>query len=275
MAFWSRKKVLVFGDSHTEALSQALQQYGQPARRITIETMYQKRPLKNGKSIGDTDLPDFLERIRLLGPDDMIVSMIAGNFHNAVGIVQHPVPFDFLMPGEDREPEDGVALVPYHVMEAFFRQNLEGQYRILRRFRRRSKACVCQLMAPPPKGDADFILNRPSTFHQMGIGEKGVSPRGLRLRLWQLQARVMEQLCSEYEVSLIQVPAVSQGEDGFLKPEYYAADATHANAAYGALLADQIKHLVKTRTGRKTSPDMGRPGRNAAQGETTERKKSA
>lgn len=256
--FFRKRRVLVFGDSHVEALQQALQERGATRRGITIEAFYRKVPAMNGGFRGDTTLDEFKERAQELGPKDMVVSMLRGNVHHMVGMVQHPEPYDFLLPGDDTSPEDGKTLIPYKVLEDFFLRRLGKDTEPVHFFRRRTDACVCHLMAPPPKEGTKHIMQGPQVFLLMHIKELGVSPAPLRQKFWQLQKRVMEQIFADYEVPLIPVPKECLSERGFLREEYSAPDATHANKEYGKLLIKQIEKLVRAQTGKKTSKAMGR-----------------
>lgn len=243
MANIEKRRILVFGDSHVQAVQQALTD-GAASGRYGVEVYFRKIVRQNGETIGSTSQEEIVERISGLGPRDLAVSMLMGNFHHVAGLVQHPVPFDFLLPGEDRKPESGCRPVPFRVMEAFFENNLRPNNRILRQLVPLSAAPIRHLMAPPPKADEALIMKRPEIFKDLGIFERGISPAPLRLRLWHLQARVMARLCAEFGAPLVGVPEGAQCPDGFLKPEYCAEDATHANAGYGALVIKQIEAIM-------------------------------
>ena len=45
-------------------------------------------------------------------------------------------------------------------------------------------------------------------------------------------------------MGFVPAPAAAFNEDGFLARKYYFDDATHANAAYGALVVEQIKMIL-------------------------------
>ena len=52
---------------------------------------------------------------------------------------------------------------------------------------------------------------------------------------------VTDELCRKAGVIFVPTPEESINEHGFLKKEFYAEDATHANQFYGALLLSYIQ----------------------------------
>ena len=76
------------------------------------------------------------------------------------------------------------------------------------------------------------------------VAEAGVNRAATRLKLWKLEMRVLAYLCAEWTIQLLLPPAEAQTAEGFLKPEYYANDATHANAAYGELVLRQLEAVA-------------------------------
>jgi hypothetical protein len=65
--------------------------------------------------------------------------------------------------------------------------------------------------------------------------------------MWQLQVDVLRRLTEEWDVQLLPPPAQALDAQGYLAPAYYADDATHANAAYGELLIEQVTGLLLSR----------------------------
>jgi hypothetical protein len=52
---------------------------------------------------------------------------------------------------------------------------------------------------------------------------------------------VLEDICQEIGVEVLGPPSGALDEDGFLLPEFYASDATHANPSYGELVVTQAE----------------------------------
>ncbi|WP_020399988.1 SGNH/GDSL hydrolase family protein [Kordiimonas gwangyangensis] len=234
---------MVFGDSHVAAVQDAFGDYSPRNAELEISVHARARKTEDGGTAGDTPQAEFFAAIRDLDPADIIISMTRGNFHNFVSLVQHPVPFDFQMPGEDC-PEGEATLIPFKVLEGSFEIGLRRDLRMMVRIKEGSKAAVFQLAPPPPKGNLDLIRQYPGPFKKLGLLQHGLSAPSLRVKVWRLYNLMLKRLCDEVGVIFVPVPDGCQGEDGCLKLEYYAPDATHANGAYGRLLLEQIEGIA-------------------------------
>jgi hypothetical protein len=237
----NRPRVLVFGDSHSHAVQRAAAKRKGKGQPVPL-TVYRLLKEKNGSHIGDTVFENFLARIRDLGPEDLVISMIGGNQHAVLSTIQHPRPFDFFMPKAPCEPAQGVEIVPYRALVELFATGLrKGDGEFLKAIRNATKARVVHIVPPPPKGDNAFIeKHHESLFANAGIASHGVSPPELRLRFWKLQARILSRLCKQLGIELLLPPRVAVA-GGFLRPSYYANDATHANWRYGERLIREIE----------------------------------
>jgi hypothetical protein len=98
------------------------------------------------------------------------------------------------------------------------------------------------VIPPPPKSDNAFIQENHETLFASGnIASHGVSSPALRMKFWTLQARVLEKICTEMGIEVMAPPAAARDKSGFLKRDYYANDATHANHSYGELLLREVE----------------------------------
>lgn len=239
-------KVLILGDSHIQALKHAWTKRAGSTSGVAFSVHVLAR-VKNGVDIGDISLEAAISMVSALSGKDLVVCGIGGNQHNVLGIVQHPVPFDVFDVGDEAMViAPGVQCVPNAALSDVFEARLKGTHeaRILE-IRRAAKCPVYHLAPPPPKEDSAHILKHHGpVFARAGIEEKGVSPAALRLRLWKVQSRVLRELCARWEVGLVPVPAAAMCPKGFMGREYYADDATHANAAYGELVLSQLEQLA-------------------------------
>ena len=115
------------------------------------------------------------------------------------------------------------------------------------------------LGTPPPKADNEAI--RRGTRVHADVFAKLASDRGLdpekaqlapaclRLKLWWLLQRMMRETAERLAVEFWPVSVSAMTEEGYLRPEYWAEDATHANAAYGALMLDEYEKRLFTLVG--------------------------
>lgn len=196
--------------------------------------------------LGDISLEQGIRAARSLGPDDVLVSVIGGNQHAVFSTIRHPQPFDFLLPdegGQSLPAAAGAELVPYRVLREYFSGWIrQGDGETIGALRRSTSARVVHLLAPPPKRDNGWIEQHHDTFFASeGIGMLGISAPELRMKFWLLQNHAVEDTCSELGIEVIGPPQEACDSDGFLAPNCYAGDATHANVRYGELVLRQLE----------------------------------
>jgi len=105
-------------------------------------------------------------------------------------------------------------------------------------------ACrVVHMMAPPPKRELGrerkkFVSpDGEVTFRQFG------SP-WTRLAIWRMEAEIVASHLEQFGIESCPLPERVHDPDGFLLPEFSAVDVTHANAAYGALVLEQLEAMM-------------------------------
>lgn len=239
------RKILIVGDSHTDAIKRALK-----LRKANIPhyiSAYRFSKLKDGQPFGDMSLEDVAAQAQQMEADDVLVSTIGGNQHQVFGLIQHPRPFDFHLPGSDLPMQPESEVIPYRMMWDVFAGGLRGRDGTQMRHLREAASCrMIHLTPPPPKEDEAHILRRfEAHFAKAGLAEHGVTAAPVRLKLWMVQVAALEDLCAELGVTLLPPPPGTQTEAGFLRPEFYADDATHANVDYGLLVIRQVEALVE------------------------------
>lgn len=235
-------RIVLFGDSHSHAVQRAIEKREGKNQPVPL-VAYRLLKEKNGRHIGDTSFENFLKSIGKLGPDDVVLSVIGGNQHAVYSTIQHPQQFQFLEPGETASADPSLAIIPYRALEAAFATGLRrGDGKSLKAIRAATVARVVHIMPPPPKADNAFIEeHHESLFAREGLASRGVSPPELRLKFWKLQTRVLETLCAEFGIEVMMPPAPTIDERGFLRPYYYAPDATHANWRYGERVIREVE----------------------------------
>ena len=261
----------MLGDSHIHAIKEALEARGPAsaapfrieARRLFKikeisapgeATPQRRRPWFFGRTrrdrqtralVGDISAREALRILRSLGPDDVLVSVIGGNQHAVFSTIQHPQPFDFILSGENKAdaPADGAEIIPFRTLYEYFRSSLRNNDgETVAELRRSTAARVVHLLTPPPKRENEWIEQHHDTFFaREGIAASGVSPPALRMKFWRLQNRAIEAICGELGVEVLGPPESACDPDGFLLRDYYAGDATHANARYGELVLQQLE----------------------------------
>jgi hypothetical protein len=241
----SRKTVLVLGDSHTQALASAHKaRAGREPKPDDVQfEIHWLAKRKREIRIGDLELAEADERATQLQSDDMMVISIAGTLHNVLGLLQHDKPFDLYTRGESTTPVEGRVVVPENALWDMFKGMTDPKKKILA-LRRKARCPVYHLATPPPKEDGEFIKARVARYRDRLVAEAGVNAPATRLKLWKLEMRVLAHVCAEASMHLVLPPVEAQTPEGFLKPEYYCNDATHANAGYGELVLRRLEALA-------------------------------
>jgi len=234
---------MVFGDSHAHAIQRAIAKRegkGQPVPLAAHRLLKDK----NGVRIGDIGFEAFLKLASGLGPDDLVVSMIGGNQHAVYSTVQHRHRFDFFSPDVDFIDEAAPQIIPYRAIEDVFDTGLRtGDGRSLEALNAATKARIVHVLSPPPKEDSAHIVQYHETAFKKDLPKRGVSAAELRLKFWKLQSRVMRRICSELDIEVMEPPKRAVDEAGFLRSEFYAADATHGNWRYGERIIREVERL--------------------------------
>lgn len=233
------KKTTIIGDSHILAIKEALaKRGGENLGEVMIDRLEQMKDGVLREGVAESALEGIASSA---APSDLIVSVFGGNQFNVFGLMRHPEPFDFVDVDEPDDLDAEARVIPLKIMEATFERFVRGRDGKLLKKLAGGKATVIHLEPPPPKDDDSFILGNAETyFKRLDITSIGLSKPSLRKKLWRLQSRVMKALCDELGVAFIEAPQSTIDASGFLKRDYYGRDATHANAAYGAAVLEQI-----------------------------------
>lgn len=239
----SAPRISVFGDSHTVALRRA-QQYSRSPRYEQVR-VNRIRKEKDGKLVGDSSLADFCREIRGFGPDDIVCSAVGGNQYAIVSTVRSIVDYDFLASPDD-ELHANTQMVPRRVLQGYLESGIrETIGPVLREISKSTSARVFHLIPPPPKQDNEFIAaHAEGYFADVGLQDFGPTRPDLRLKCWKMQLAALVALCRELAIGLIMPPPKAVTLEGYLSPEYYAKDVTHANRRYGAAVIEQILEIA-------------------------------
>jgi hypothetical protein len=252
IARWAGKvplrRIAIFGDSHTVALSSALAFRSDSLKPAlpNIE-LYRLRKLKGETVLGDTDLDEFCSKISNFNGEDFVFSAIGGNQYAVVSTVRAPPYFDLALPkGVPSQSESSASIIPYRVLESYIANgvvNSDGP--MLKRIRSATRARVFHLTPPPPKQDNAFLKQfHEARFAAEGMGDLEPHAPELRLACWNIQRKVLATLCGEIGIELLPPPPVAVGAEGFLERHYYSKDVTHANRRYGEQVLRQIAEVA-------------------------------
>jgi len=233
--------ILLFGDSHSHAVHLAVKNRLSNGRPVPLDVFRQLKK-KNGRRVGNISFDAFLQRATQLGRRDIVLSAMGGGLHATFSTSQHPQPFDFFMPDHPAVPCDGIEIVPYQALRAYFSKRIsKGVGRKLEALRRATDARLLHLIPPPPKRNRKHIAQyQKMLFTQQRIDALEVSEPELRLKSWLLHARVLRKFCRTRGIGVLMPPPETM-RDGFLRREFYAGDTAHANWRYGEIVLRTVE----------------------------------
>ena len=236
--------VMVIGNSHTRAIKESLKGEDDWIAKQAPNVAFDVGWVYNEKiegSVGDITTTVALERAAALGKADVIVLSIAGTQHNVLGLLQHDIPYD--VAPFDTEPGVRRTIIPRTMLRAEFENLVRGR-RLIPIFEKTTIAAVYHLATPPPKKDEAYIRARMARYRGTSLAASSLNPPALRMRMWEVEMEALAGVCAEWGIGFIGAPPQARTPEGFLRTEYYGADATHANPAYGRLVLEQLADLA-------------------------------
>jgi hypothetical protein len=240
-------RAVVIGQSHVHAIAQALNGAAGGDQGISVYR------------IGDGPMPSACNLIGSMGDATALVAKlpadtpvflsILGAYHNILGLLRAGDDFDFLLDERDGVDSDVPVHIPHRAVASAFGRQLTTANKI-RRLRDSAKSPVHLLSTPPPKRSNEFMMERflrsnKSVYRGRSIEEAGIERPEVRLKLWKLESRLIQDWARAEGMAFVPAPPQSFDKAGYLREEFYFDDATHANAAYGSLVVDQIKRLAE------------------------------
>lgn len=239
------RALLVIGQSHVAAFRDAAR-----TRRERDPAAPRTRVIHTGEPHyapelvgGDALAPPLADAIRdqIARHDPLVISVTGGNVHNVLGLIRHRRPFDFRLSHEPSPPLDDTAeLLVEGLVSATLARMMAQDLTRLRALRALVGPFV-HVESPPPLRDDRFIAAAADQFFRdADIARLGVSPAGLRYRLWRLASRLFRAEVAALGCRFVAVPDAAKDEAGFLRPDL-AADATHGNGRYGDILIDALQ----------------------------------
>lgn len=178
------------------------------------------------------------ERIEKFRPD-AILGMINGQEYQVISIVNHPVRYDFALPGSDEWFDDTAELVPHAVIRAELTRLTQLAVTIFVDELKRLTDCPFYLVTPPPPiPDENHILAYPGPFAEQAK-TFGISPAPFRRKMWRLYRDILRQEGTKSGALVLDPPRVSM-EDDYLAPDYWPKDPIHGNLKYGHAVFDMV-----------------------------------
>lgn len=196
-------------------------------------------------------------RLRELSDQHEVILSWQGN--QAAQFLFAPEPdFDFVSSTLVSAPVDTRALVvAERAVRTLFEKSFAGLRVVIEQLRAGDHPCAITVLGTaPPKGDnarlranlhVEPYFAKLALSRNMELADVPLSNPMLRLKLWSL---IQQMTCEVAEASgcvFVPVPADAQDDQGFLRPEFWAGDITHANHAYGRLQLSQLMDDTSSR----------------------------
>lgn len=237
--------IAIIGNSHVNCVAHALAMPNCPhAERVQVINLNQEEHLARA-FLREADPSPLIDRIRERQVDDAPTfwcMMIGGNEHNIRGLLRHPRHFDFVVPHRpDLFLDETAERLTYGFVRATFDRILSHYKPGLSALRDRAELPVLSIESPPPKGDDDFVKANLDKYFHDNMEDLRLSGRDMRLKMWIVRSEAMRALCQNSSLEYLHGLEGTTDTDGFLLPEFWPRDATHANREYGRLL---IEHVV-------------------------------
>ena len=173
---------------------------------------------------------------------DCVFSFVGGIFHSSLALRRHPQPFDFVLPEAPGLPlESGADVIPADAMREAMTRRLESHLRLIETIVLTARGPVYQFESPPPAAEG-WITQRLTKREIRGDRDAPLAGRFLRYKLWRLNSSIFRDYAERAGARFVSRPQGAVDDEGFLRGEF-CKNAVHANAAYGALLLEQMRSL--------------------------------
>ena len=252
----SKPTFIFVGHSHIGALKQAtLKSRDLPQSSMFFNCLHdlKDKPLIGQSENGDASLNEYI----LQGLHDavdkshspIIFSLLGGNEHNKISLLEHPEPFYFLMPGENPAEEtidSQRVFIPYRQMYDIMYSRTNFFFDVLDLIRKEFSVPIYHIESPPPIGSDSHIIKHLDPYFEKQERSNLISSRQLRKRMWRLSSQTYIDHCVKSDIPFIPAPASSLDCEGFLDPKGYPNDATHGNSWYGEeVITDLVRRFPK------------------------------
>jgi hypothetical protein len=260
-AFRKKRAAIIIGDSHYGALAGAAERTIPCDANIEADAElfifnawkhglnYPYAMAQDGLWVLNPELKTRLEEITQKFEHCQIFMLFGGGHHSALTMLQHPRPFDFVLPPEPSLPnEESTEMLPYGFVFDLLSHIVAVSLRNMRCIKDAFLGLDCyQIESPAPNGDDQFVLHNLGEWFQKTFPPERltrVAPRLLRYKMWRVHSLIIEEECAKIGVLFERVPRSSLIHDKFLAAEYYGSDSTHASPLYGRLVLDQIERRL-------------------------------
>jgi hypothetical protein len=242
------KAIFCVGSSHIQALWQGHNSLTCAGKAGCFDTWKQIGTISHFEA-GEYVLSDALDAEFAAIMSEVEVSEIflcCGGAEHADIALFNIWPFDFYMPDDDPQQERiaDSEVIPYDVMLATCAAVISRSVPFVQRIRSLSSLPMYHILPPPPSAIADPAKAVLAPGFREMKDRYGFMPPRLRQRVWRVCCVAARQIYEEMGISIIEPPAEALDENGFVAPQYQTLDMTHANSAYGELVASRMLSIA-------------------------------
>src|SRR5579864_7174883 len=230
--------IFVMGHSHLEAIEAAFQKMEKDATASPFDLKFvllnepKFQPILVAEPQKPVAFNPEIAAKLLDGPYDLHVSLVGGNEHLVLGLLNHRTRFDFVLPENPTiDLDENCTILPAGVVIAELSLLIADHIAVLTAFRRLVHGPLVHIESPPPIPSEPHIRRYPGVFADI-IDERGVSPAVFRYKLWRLHSSLYRQACDNLGVHFLSVPEEMQDEQGMLIETAWDRDPTHGNALF-------------------------------------------
>lgn len=248
---------ILIGDSHYAAIATAAQEFlaFTPESRGCDLIFFDawKHALRypftvdvEGKSVLNPDLAQSIRTIAYNYDKVQLVTVLGGGHHLALTLLDNDNPMDVVLPDRpDLLLRDDATLVSVDFAKDIFLQLIKSSFKVLSAMKAEfPELPLTQLECPPSNGDNDYIRAHLGNYFEDNYTAEqlnAISTPAQRYKFWIIQSQMYADKCRELGIEYMPVPAQAISSDGFLKPEHFGSDSTHANSAYGRIILNAIE----------------------------------
>ena len=248
-----KPRILLIGHSHTQCIFDAYGAGLQDIVDLDVVRLHRDKIVGSEPAFGEyiADQVAGFARVRSADPApyDLVVSLMGGNTHNIVGLVEMSPPFDFVLSVQPSlRPSAHATLLPEKIVRNVLQQRIETIFTGMKVIREMySDLMICQ-ESPPPIGDDDYVRRYLDEHFQQDFksGREIVSAE-LRYKLWKLASGIYSERCEQLGVPYVTCPEKTMIDGMYLQPEGYPGNATHGNKWYGEMVLRNVLIVLKER----------------------------
>lgn len=240
--------ILLVGHSHLACIRQAFDQRPAPLAGLSLEFAPLGDPYFAPNLDAEGAVHPAIARLVTAPRFDAVVSIVGGNAHFSLGLVNNPRRYDFVLPeAPDLPLETGAEVIPYGLMLQHLVGFSQDTTPVLAALRALVPGKPFLHLESPPPVPAENVNRHARDFAPL-IRHYGLSRPERVWRFWRLQSTMMQEICMRCGITWMPAPASMMDDRQMLVPAAWRDDPTHAGPAYGTAVLDQLAGYFAQRT---------------------------